>query len=637
MRAGDGLSRRRFLARSAGVSLTATGLAVFGPGVTAPAARGAQPGGRHVLIEDMVDARGLVAARRPVADPDPTSGTLTAQRPFSHVGLHWYGSAEVPVELQTSQDGLAWTAWRRVWVERRPGETPHPDETFGALLGVPRHRFVRYRFASRSAAVGDVTATCLNSLDGPRVAPAQGRFQGVAAGLAVPAARADGADFRTGVLSREQWEADESLRFTPGGQLLWEPAYVAPRMVVVHHTATANDYADAAAEVRAIYAYHAVTEGFGDIGYNALIDRDGRIYEGRRGRDDDPFGRFDRDVLSFGVVAGHAFDYNYGSVGIALLGNYQEGPPAPRMLERLEDLLVFEHGRHQIEPRARRDFARASRLWRYELPGMSGHRDCNNTECPGDAVYMHLDRLRDQVAERLDAGYVPVRSIVEAPPDRNVWVGPAGYAWAGRPPYDCVLEGFQREIGQDLANHLVGYDEHGLPEHITTPQSRATFALQQPGQYTLHLRPSGSAFADQQTVLVDRHVVLDNADDGIERRGAWVRSRNVLEFYGSDYELAEPGSGAEFVWTLAPPEPGRYTVQACWAAGSDRSRAAPYRFGPMDGELRGARVDQQRNGGVWVDLGTAELDANQPCRIELSTASDGVVIADAVRLLLADP
>ena len=228
---------------------------------------------------------------------------------------------------------------------------------------------------------------------------------------------------------------------------------------------------------------------------------------------------------------------------------------------------------------------------------------------------------------------MPVASIREAPPARNLWIGSARYGWAGRPPYDCVFEGFQREPGQDPADHLIGYDALGMPEHIATAQTGVAFALRQPGQYTLHLRPGGSTFADQQTVLVDRHVVLDNADEGVDRRGPWTRSRNVLEFYGSDYELAAPGSDAAFGWSLTPPEPGRYTVQACWAAGADRSQAARYEFGPADGELRTARADQRRDGGLWVDLGLVDLDAGQPCRVELTAASDGVVVADAVRLL----
>ncbi len=624
------LSRRRFLVRSAAVSLTAFGAATWGPAMATPTA---QRSARRVLIEDLVDARDLRAASRSAADLDSTTRSLVAQRPFTHVGLHWHGPAEAPVELQTSHNGLSWTPWRRVLIERRPGETRHAEETFGALVSAPRHRFVRYRFAAGPSGIGDVTATCLNSRDGPRLAMGDSRAGQVAARLSTPTARADGADFRAGVIPREQWEADESLRLNASGQLLWEPAYVAPRMVVVHHTATTNDYSDAAAEVRAIYTYHTVTQGFGDIGYNALIDREGHIYEGRRGRDEDPSGYFDRDVLSFGVVAGHAFDYNYGSLGIALLGNYQEGTPAPQMIERLENLLVFEHGRHQIDPRGVWDFVRASGLWRYEMPGLAGHRDCNNTECPGDAVYPLLSELRERVAERLDAPPTSSWSIVEAPERRNAWVGLARYAWVGRSPYDCVFEGFRRPIGQDVANHVTGYDQRDMPEHISTPQTRVVFTLSSPGQYTLHLRPSGVPFADQHTVLVDEHVVADNADEAVERRGPWVRSQNVLEFYGSDYELAEAGSDAQFVWMLAPPVSGQYIVQACWSAASDRSKAAHYRFGPWDGEVQSIFVDQQQNGGVWVNLGSVELKADQTCRIELSSSSDGVVIADAVRLL----
>jgi hypothetical protein len=50
--------------------------------------------------------------------------------------------------------------------------------------------------------------------------------------------------------------------------------YVPAKKVVLHHTATSNAYVDGAAEVRAIYAYHAKTLRWGDIGYHSLIDKD---------------------------------------------------------------------------------------------------------------------------------------------------------------------------------------------------------------------------------------------------------------------------------------------------------------------------------------------------------------------------
>ncbi|MEV0089506.1 hypothetical protein AB0H93_42265, partial [Saccharopolyspora sp. NPDC050642] len=46
-----------------------------------------------------------------------------------------------------------------------------------------------------------------------------------------------------------------------------------------------NDYTcdQSAALVRGIYYYHSVTNGWGDIGYNALVDKCGTIFEGRTG------------------------------------------------------------------------------------------------------------------------------------------------------------------------------------------------------------------------------------------------------------------------------------------------------------------------------------------------------------------
>ena len=640
-------SRRQFLLRSAqlGLGVGAAALAAVGPGGSHSTA--SEQTGRRVLIEDVLDPRAQRAAGR-TAQPSGVSGILSASRPFTHLGVHWVGPAGLPVGLQTSHDGLAWTPWRPLMLERAAGDAPHaPNENFAALSGAPRHRFIRYRLGDGGDAAGDLTVTCLNSLDGPRVSSTVGTRRGspLAQGgnpqtqLEIARAHADGADFRQRIVTREQWEADESVRFGPDGDELWPRAYVAPRMVVVHHTATDTAYTDAAAEVRAIYAYHAVTQGFGDIGYNGLIDRDGRMYEGRIGRDDDPSRHFHRDVLSHAVVAGHTFDYNYGSVGHALLGNFQEDRPAEAMLDALEDLLMFEHARYQVDPRRTIDFSRSSRLWRYDLVSMPGHRDCTNTECPGENVYPLLSELRTVVAERLDAGPTPFRAIVEGPERRNVWLGvdSAAYAWTGTPPYDCVYEGFQRQLGEDAVAYHTGYTPLGMAEHIVTSQQSVNFRLPAPGQYTLHLRPNGRPFADIRTVLADRHVVRDNADDsGIEREGEWTRSRNVLQFYGTDYELAEPGSGARFSWQLAPREAGTYLVQACWAAGTDRSRAAPYSLGALGGPNQTVHADQTINGGMWVDLGSLNLEVEQPALVTLSATTDGIVIADAVRLLAAD-
>ena len=72
--------------------------------------------------------------------------------------------------------------------------------------------------------------------------------------------------------------------------MAWTPSYGRIQVGFVHHTVDTNSYvaSDVPAMIRGIYAYHAQTLGWGDIGYNFLIDRFGRTWEGRLGGMDRP-------------------------------------------------------------------------------------------------------------------------------------------------------------------------------------------------------------------------------------------------------------------------------------------------------------------------------------------------------------
>jgi len=164
------------------------------------------------------------------------------------------------------------------------------------------------------------------------------------------------------IISREEWNADESI-------MTWnDMEYAKVQQVIIHHTAGgSNAPADPAAVVRGIYYFHAVEKDWGDIGYNYLIDQHGNVYEGRKG--------------GLGVVGAHVSGNNYGSVGIALIGNYNESAPSGNMLSGLIDLLEYIADQTGIDLTANHNFEDKN------IPVVAGHRDVNSTECPGDVLY----------------------------------------------------------------------------------------------------------------------------------------------------------------------------------------------------------------------------------------------------------
>jgi hypothetical protein len=403
----DNPTRREFIVRSALLAAGVSALPLLRP--TQSLAQGQGP----IVAEDLVDIgekfrRGSAkrvalesstneTALRATGDKGIfTSRVLQSSAPFTHVGLHW--SAAVPsdvglsFELRTSTDGSSWSPWSTAQVRRLPEETPVGDY-FASLVYADGARFVQYRATFETAggtspSLKRVTATVIDS-------PATTTSTSTTTSEQLSTVEVTDADSeRTlDVTSREQWGANEKYRFNKRGQELWPEMFVPAKKLVVHHTATRNDYAtaaDAAAEVRAIYYYHAVTQRYGDIGYTALVDKFGNVYEGRHGRGEGngtttPPGR---EVLSAGVVAGHDYAHNYGSAGVALLGDATQagwsmtGATDDSMWGALVRFSVFEAGRHFTRPlnangttAAASDFLRSDNVWANSMPNVSGHKE----------------------------------------------------------------------------------------------------------------------------------------------------------------------------------------------------------------------------------------------------------------------
>jgi len=151
------------------------------------------------------------------------------------------------------------------------------------------------------------------------------------------------------------------------------------KMLVVHHTAMSENGRSGAELMRALYQYHANSNGWGDVGYHYVIDSEGQIYEGKVGGKN--------------VVAGHAYCNNIGTISVSLMGNFENNEPTQDMMKSLKWLLDDLADEYDIDPAKNVTFHGVSR------PTIVGHGDLLSTECPGYYVHGALDQIRQHVAD----------------------------------------------------------------------------------------------------------------------------------------------------------------------------------------------------------------------------------------------
>jgi hypothetical protein len=205
-------------------------------------------------------------------------------------------------------------------------------------------------------------------------------------------------------LSRAAWGADESLRFGADGTETWPPAYFPVQTLTVHHTAGVNDDPDPAATVRAIYYFHTITNGWGDVGYQLLIDQAGSVYEGRwSGTDGVPvFGSaLGPDGRPQMVNGAHAVGFNAGNIGVSLLGDFTSQLPTPAARKTLTTVLAILATVSNLNPVGITNYVNPISAATKTVNTISGHRDWNPTECPGNLFYPELPSLRTDVAALL--------------------------------------------------------------------------------------------------------------------------------------------------------------------------------------------------------------------------------------------
>ncbi|HEY7452431.1 MAG TPA: N-acetylmuramoyl-L-alanine amidase, partial [Candidatus Limnocylindria bacterium] len=300
----------------------------------------------------------------------------------THIAIHWRGQSEVHVEAAFSQDGSTFGEFQHVELDE-VGMAKEDGRTYGSIMVADGARAVR---VTADQPIDEVTVLSLDAGSESNPLPGVG-------------ATASGVTGIPAVIPRAGWGADETIRFDPYGEERWLSQYFPLQKMIVHHTAGGNGDPNPAATVRAIYQYHAVTQDWGDIGYNYLIDSAGRIYEGRHSREywygASPTSD---DASGLTIAGGHALYHNAGTMGIALLGDFTYVAPTTAARSALTSLLTWAADEHNIDPLGASTYVNPVSGVTRTVPNIAGHRDYNQTGCPGSFMWNLLPSIRAQVA-----------------------------------------------------------------------------------------------------------------------------------------------------------------------------------------------------------------------------------------------
>jgi len=190
---------------------------------------------------------------------------------------------------------------------------------------------------------------------------------------------------------------------------VYEPSTVVHN-IIIHHSAGSNSDTNYYDVVRNIYFYHRMDQGWSDIGYNYVIAQNGLIFNGR-----EPW-----DAEQDNVRGAHFCGSNTGTLGICVLGNYEEITLPTNAVKSLIDLLSWKTFKEKINPKLTYNHPLNP-----TLPNICGHRDGCSTACPGDSLYIIMDTIINAVYNEITAcGYTEVYNALSDTPGYKIFPNP---------------------------------------------------------------------------------------------------------------------------------------------------------------------------------------------------------------------
>jgi hypothetical protein len=346
-------------------------------------------------VDFEMSAPGGEGARAARATSGFLSAPIRAPKRFNLVGMKWRSHAEPGIAVRVRATGGAWGPWTPVdaHTDGAPdGGSVEPTPTgISAPVWAGESDELQYRLSKPVPGLRlHFVNTTGSTTPGARATTAvRSTVSHAVAALTTPVDALAQAGGRPTIVPRSAWGADQGC--TPRTTAATGTVKVA----FVHHTVTANAYTpeQAPAAILAICRYHRNSNGWADIGYNFVVDRFGTIYEGRAGG------------VDRAVVGAQAQGYNAESTGIANLGTFSSQPQTPQAISAVARIIRWKLPLHGAPTSGTTRLTSAggatTRLPRGAMGTfnrVSGHRDGDNTSCPGDALFRQLGDIRARVA-----------------------------------------------------------------------------------------------------------------------------------------------------------------------------------------------------------------------------------------------
>ncbi len=401
MSAGGPASRPVIATAAAGVTSAASSRSGAAPatGGAPSAATGstAQPSGAKLALKDAPSTAPQQAGASLLPTPKDSNtpalagvgGRLADPRGAQLLGLTWGGAAPDRMELRSRDRSGTWSPWAVLDDAGRTAQAPTGKGGSTEAIWVGDATSVEVRAVR--AGVDVTRELTLNLVTSPRstsdaaysLAPQTVTEDPRIAMVAPPIT----------MYNRAAWGADETWRAQD------TPTYSDElRAAVVHHTASTNSYApeDVPAQIRSFYYYHTKVQGWRDIGYNALVDQWGRLWEGRYGGAD------------LNLMGAQALGFNWRTLGISMIGTHSTVAPSPAELETVSQWIAWRFRLAGIgdpssstQLTSRDDGTRWPSGTVVTVPRIFGHRQVNLTDCPGDAGAAAVPGIRARVGQLL--------------------------------------------------------------------------------------------------------------------------------------------------------------------------------------------------------------------------------------------